>query len=135
MQGLAFASSADRPDNGMHWAFAGIGYAIGVLIIMMGMAWLLMVGKDCRKNCFFPAESCTEYNWNDIVGTIALLPLFCPLEPAGNASNMSWCCRIKCHLSFELDLRRITSVALVWGYLLIGIPLLCSWIGPFQFLR
>ena len=125
----------DRSDNGLHWALCGLGYVLGALMTAMGMAWLLMIGKDCRKNCFFAAESCTEYNWNDIVGAIALLPLFCPLEPDANTSELSWPSRIKCHLSFELNLRRLYSVALVWGYILVGVPLLCFWIGPFQFLR
>lgn len=129
------ASSADRPDSGLHWAFACLGYVLGALLVVMGMAWLLMVGKDCRKNCFFPPEVCTTHNWNDIVGALVLLPLFCPLVPASNTSDKHWFLRIKCHLSFELDVRRIVSVGLVWAYLLLGIPLLFLWVGPFQFLR
>lgn len=52
-----------------------VGIPVGIILVSMCMSWLYLVGQDCSQTIFFKSK------WlNNLVGTIALLPLLRPLQ-------------------------------------------------------
>mmetsp|Transcript_43259 Transcript_43259/g.84785 ORF Transcript_43259/g.84785 Transcript_43259/m.84785 type:complete len:1343 (-) Transcript_43259:236-4264(-) len=105
-----------------------VGVPVGAVLVSCSMSWLYMVGQDCSTTQFFKSK------WlNDLVGTIALLPLCRPLQAlrANRQENRAWFARLVSKF-FGLSVSHFA----VYTFLAAFIPFIVyrfGWIGLFRY--
>ncbi len=55
-----------------------LGTLLGVVLLGMAFSWLALIGMDCANRSFFPSRAL-----NDVIGTVALLPMLQRLRGSG----------------------------------------------------